>query len=138
MDTTWPLSAAVVGLVILQANLARNQLGSWLAPGAFFGLMWAVVGVLSLSIAPELRIWPGILWILFMSCTAHLGGLLVSSGESSSYRTSASEAVASQGPASAAGSPASGRFSNPGHGWRWCISSRVRAGRCRRFCRSTR
>jgi len=97
MDTTWPLSAAVVGLIILQSNLARNQLGSWLAPGAFFGLMWAAVGVLSLSIAPEFRIWPGILWVLFMSCTAHLGGLLVSSGESSSYRPSASEGVASQG-----------------------------------------
>jgi hypothetical protein len=97
MDTTWPLSAAVVGILILQTNLARNQLGSWLAPGAIFGLMWAVVGVLSLSIAPEFRIWPGILWVLFMSCTAHLGGLLVSSGESSSYRPSASEGVASQG-----------------------------------------
>ena len=69
MDTTWPLSAAVVALVILQVNLARHELGSWLAPGAFFGLMWAVVGVLSLSIAPELRIWPGIVWILFMSCS---------------------------------------------------------------------
>jgi len=98
MDTTWPLSAAVVGLIILQASLARNQLGSWLAPGAFFGLMWAAVGVLSLSITPEFRIWPGILWILFMSCTAHLGGLLISSGESSSDRTSASEEVASQAP----------------------------------------
>jgi hypothetical protein len=98
MDTTCPLSAAVVGLIILQASLARSQLGSWLAPGAFFGLMWAVVGVLSLSIAPELRIWPGILWVLFMSCSAHLGGLLVWSGESSSYRTSASEGVALQGP----------------------------------------
>ena len=97
MDTTWPLSAAVVGLIILQASLARNQLGSWLAPGAFFGLMWASVGVLSLSITPEFRIWPGILWILFMSCTAHLGGLLVWSGESSSYPTSASEGVASKG-----------------------------------------
>jgi len=98
MDTTWPLSAAVVGLIILQASLARNQLGSWLAPGAFFGLMWAAVGVLSLSIAPEFRIWPGILWVLFMSCTAHLGGLLILSGESPSDRTSASEEVASQGP----------------------------------------
>ena len=117
MDTTWPLSAAVVGLLILQTNLARNQLGSWLAPGAFFGLMWAVVGVLSLSIAPEFRIWPGILWVLFMSCTAHLGALLVSSGESFSYRTSASEESSVARAASAAGSPASGRFSNPGHGW---------------------
>ncbi len=98
MDTTWPLSAAVVGVIILQASLARNQLGSWLAPGAFFGLMWAAVGVLSLSIAPEFRIWPGILWVLFMSCTAHLGGLLVWSGESSSDRTPAAEEVASQGP----------------------------------------
>lgn len=96
MDTTWPLSAAVVGLIILQASLARNQLGSWLAPGAFFGLMWATVGVLSLSITPEFRIWPGILWILFMSCTAHLGGLLVWNGEVSSDRTSASEGLASQ------------------------------------------
>ena len=98
MDTTWPLSAAVVGLIILQVGLARHQLGSWLAPGAFFGLMWATVGVLSLSIAPEFRIWPGILWVFFMSCTAHLGGLLVFGGESSSDRTSASEEVASQGP----------------------------------------
>jgi len=96
MDTTWPLSAAVVGLIILQASLARNQLGSWLAPGAFFGLMWATVGVLSLSITPEFRIWPGVLWILFMSCSAHLGGLLVWSAESSSDLTSASEGVASQ------------------------------------------
>ncbi len=98
MDTTWPLSAAVVGVIILQASLARNQLGSWLAPGAFFGLMWAAVGVLSLSITPEFRIWPGVLWILFMSCTAHLGGLLVWSGESSSDWTPAAEEVASQGP----------------------------------------
>ncbi len=98
MDTTWPLSATVVGLIILQASLARNQLGSWLAPGAFFGLMWATVGVLSLSITPDFRIWPGILWILFMSCTAHLGGLLVWSGESSSDPTPAAEEVASQGP----------------------------------------
>ena len=98
MDTTWPLSAAVVALVILQANLARHELGSWLAPGASFGLMWAVVGVLSLSIAPELRIWPGIVWILFMTCSAHLGSLLMCGGESSSYRTSASDEVASQGP----------------------------------------
>ncbi len=98
MDTTWPLSAAVVGVIILQASLARNQLGSWLAPGAFVGLMWATVGVLSLSITPEFRIWPGVLWILFMSCTAHLGGLLVWSGESSSDPTPAAEEVASQGP----------------------------------------
>ncbi len=98
MDTTWPLSAAIVGLIILQVSLARNQLGSWLAPGAFFGLMWAAVGVLSLSIAPEYRIWPGILWVLFMSCTAHLGGLLISNGERPPDRTSASEEVASQAP----------------------------------------
>ncbi len=97
MDTTWPLSAAVVGLVILQVSLARNQLGSWLAPGAFFGLMWAAVGVLSLLLVPELRIWPGILWILFMSCAAHLGGLLVWSDESRSHKTVPSVAVASQG-----------------------------------------
>jgi hypothetical protein len=82
MDITWPLSAAVVCLMILQASLARDQLGSWLAPGAFFGLMWATVGVLSLSITPEFKIWPGVLWIFFMSCTAHLAGLLASSGES--------------------------------------------------------
>jgi len=98
MDATWPLSAAVVGLIILQASLARDQLGSWLAPGAFFGLMWVVVGILSLSIAPEFRIWPGILWILFMSCTAHLGGLLVWNGESSSSRPAVYEGVASHGP----------------------------------------
>ena len=91
MDTTWPLSAAVVGLMILQVSVARNQLGSWFAPGAFFGLIWAVVGVLSLSIAPEFRIWPGILWVLFMSCTAHLGGLLVS------HRIPVSSGVASPG-----------------------------------------
>ncbi len=77
MDSTWSLSAAVALLMILQAQLARHQLGSWLAPGAIFCLAWTTATVSCLIIAPEYRIWPGILWIFFMTCTAHLGGTLV-------------------------------------------------------------
>jgi hypothetical protein len=98
MDPTWPYSATVVALIILQSGLARYQLGSWLAPGAFFGLMWATVGVLILSIRPEFRIWPGVLWILFMSCSAHLGGLLASGAGTFSRPTAANDGVTSPGP----------------------------------------
>jgi len=77
MDATWPASAAVGILMIVQAQLARRQLGGWLAPGALFCLTWTTATVSSLLIAPEYRIWPGVLWVFFMTCTAHLGGLLV-------------------------------------------------------------
>jgi hypothetical protein len=77
MDTTWPASAAVVALMVAQAHLAKRQLGGWLAPGALFSLAWTTGGVLCLLAAPELRIWPGILWIFFMTCTAHLGNFLI-------------------------------------------------------------
>ncbi len=77
MDVTWPISAAVAILMIAQAQLAKRQLGGWLAPGALFCLAWTTATVSSLLIAPEYRIWPGVLWIFFMSCTAHLGGVLV-------------------------------------------------------------
>jgi hypothetical protein len=77
MDTTWPASAVVVALMVAQAHLAKRQLGGWLAPGALFSLAWATGGVLCLLLAPDLRIWPGILWIFFMACTAHLGNFLI-------------------------------------------------------------
>src|SRR5208282_6701133 len=78
MDATWPASAAVAILMIAQAQLARRQLGSWLAPGALFCLTWTTATVSCLLIAPEYRIWPGVLWVFFMTCTAHLGGALAS------------------------------------------------------------
>jgi hypothetical protein len=77
MDATWPASAAIAILMIAQAQLARRQLGGWLAPGALFCLTWTTATVSSLLLAPEYRIWPGVLWVFFMTCTAHLGGLLV-------------------------------------------------------------
>jgi hypothetical protein len=77
MDPTWPASAAVVALMVAQAHLAKRQLGGWLAPGALFSLAWATGGALCLLLAPDLRIWPGILWIFFMTCTAHLGNFLI-------------------------------------------------------------
>jgi len=77
MDVTWPASAAVAILMIAQAQLARRQLGGWLAPGALFCLVWTTATVTSLLIAPEYRIWPGVLWVFLMTCTAHLGGMLV-------------------------------------------------------------
>ncbi len=80
MDSTWLFSAAVALLMIAQAQLARHQLGSWLAPGALFCLVWTTATVSCLLIAPEYRIWPGILWIFFMTCTAHLGGILAAAG----------------------------------------------------------
>ncbi len=78
MDATWPASAAVAILMLAQAQLARRQLGGWLAPGALFCLVWTTATIVSLLIAPEYRIWPGVLWIFFMTCTAHLGGALAS------------------------------------------------------------
>ena len=77
MDATWPASAAVGILMIAQAQLARRQLGGWLAPGAMFCLTFTTATVSCLLIAPDYRIWPGVLWIFFMTCTAHLGGVLV-------------------------------------------------------------
>jgi len=78
MDATWPASAAVGILMIVQAQIARRQLGGWLAPGALFCLTWTTATVSCLLIAPEYRIWPGVLWVFFMTCTAHLGGALAS------------------------------------------------------------
>ncbi len=63
-----------------QAWLANRQLGGWLAPGAFFSLVWTALVVLCLILAPEYKIWPGVLWILFMTVTAHLGALLARPG----------------------------------------------------------
>jgi hypothetical protein len=59
-----------------QAALARRQLGSWLAPGALFSIGWAGLVIGTLVAAPDYRIWPGVLWFLLMTSTAHLGGLL--------------------------------------------------------------
>src|ERR1700688_4469655 len=77
MEASWPASAAVAILMIAQAQLARRQLGGGLPPGALFCLIWTTATVASLLIAPEYRIWPGVLWVFFMTCTAHLGGMLV-------------------------------------------------------------
>ena len=59
-----------------QAALARRQLGSWFAPGALLSVAWAGLVLGTVLAAPDYRIWPGALWFLLMTSTAHLGGLL--------------------------------------------------------------
>lgn len=76
MSDAWAYAAVVALLMGVQALIARLQFGSWLAPGAFFCAIWFAFVVSSLVAAPEYRIWPGVLWFFFMTCTVHVGALL--------------------------------------------------------------
>ncbi len=79
LSGSWPW-VAVVGLaMVAQARLARTQFGSWLAPPAFFASLWVIFVASCLVVAPEYRIWPGVLWFFAMNCTVHLGAVLGSS-----------------------------------------------------------
>ena len=67
-----------MGLLLLGfASFARIQQGSWLAPGAFFALYWAVFVLLALIILPDSSIQTkGILWILFVVFAVYMGSII--------------------------------------------------------------
>lgn len=71
----------IIGLLLLVfALFARIQQGSWLAPGAFFALYWAVFVLLALIILPDSSIQTkGILWILFVVFAVYMGSIIGSS-----------------------------------------------------------
>jgi len=68
----------IIGLLLLAfALFARVQQGSWLAPGAFFALYWAVFVLLTLIIAPDFDVRPeGLLWILFSVFAVYIGSVI--------------------------------------------------------------
>ena len=67
-----------IGLLLLVfALFARVQQGSWLAPGAFFALYWAVFVLGVLIIAPDFDVRvEGLLWILFSTFAVYLGSIV--------------------------------------------------------------
>jgi oligosaccharide repeat unit polymerase len=58
------------------AAVARLRLGSWVAPGAFFSLVWLGQVILSFVI-PDYPVWPGTLWWIALSCFVFLLGALL-------------------------------------------------------------
>ena len=64
MPTTEVIIATMV--LIGMASLARLLTKSWLSPGAFFGVIWAFIILLSLSAplfgAPQYPVWHGAIW----------------------------------------------------------------------------
>jgi len=64
-------------MLILLASFARIQQGSWLAPGAFFALMWSVFIFSSFFGAIDYELHPTPLWwILWCSIVIYIGSLL--------------------------------------------------------------
>ncbi|MGH7842297.1 MAG: O-antigen polymerase [Candidatus Binataceae bacterium] len=69
----WTLALLVELLLVLQVVLATIQFRSWQAPGAFFALLWTIFVAACLIVAPEYKIWPGVIWFFLMSCVVQLG-----------------------------------------------------------------
>jgi len=67
-----------IGLFLFGFSLfIRIQQGSWLAPGAFFALYWAVFVILALVVAPDFDVRPeGLLWILFSIFAVYIGSVI--------------------------------------------------------------
>ena len=63
-------------LLLLQAWLATRSGRSWLAPGAFYAILWASFVGSSLILAPDYDIWPGVLWFFLMSVMVQIGAAL--------------------------------------------------------------
>ena len=64
-------------LLIFLAVFARVQQGSWLAPGAFFALIWSIFVFAPLILAPDFYMWSGaIWWILFVAFAVYVGSIL--------------------------------------------------------------
>jgi hypothetical protein len=62
------------------AWFARRQQGSWLAPGAFFALAWALLPWMAILVAPDFYVWPPALWVIVIGSVAVVVGAIV--GES--------------------------------------------------------
>jgi hypothetical protein len=56
MNTDWTLAAMVEVILVIQAWLGTVQAGSWLAPGAFYSILWASFVGSSLIFAPDYKI----------------------------------------------------------------------------------
>jgi oligosaccharide repeat unit polymerase len=81
MTESWLLSLIIGLFLTVLALFARIQLRSWLAPGAFFALMWSAFLLLPLIIAPGYEVsTAAVLWI-FASVLAVYVGNLVSVGD---------------------------------------------------------
>jgi len=76
MTDVWVYSFILDLFIVLLALLARMQQGSWLSPGAFFALFWAVFVSIVLFIFPNNYIHPAaILWIFIVVLTVYVGSL---------------------------------------------------------------
>ena len=67
-------------LLPLLALLARRQMGSWAAPGAFFALAWAGFIWAALLIAPDFHVFPVAIWVVAGGVVAVFLGALVGAG----------------------------------------------------------
>lgn len=57
-------TALTAGLFVAAAIISRRIQGSWMAPGAFFAMYWAVAVILALGIAPDVQVeTDGLVWI---------------------------------------------------------------------------
>ena len=76
-DGGWLQALIPAGALLLLAIRARRTHDSWLAPGAFFCLMWTVYTLLPLLIAREYYFWaPAIWWITICVAAVYIGSLL--------------------------------------------------------------
>lgn len=70
-----PPLLAIIGLTLV----ARATLGSWLAPGAFFPLIWSAMILLGMTV-PEYPPWPAALWWMFAALAVFYAGNLLAGG----------------------------------------------------------
>src|SRR5579863_3909390 len=76
MSTSWTLALMVELLLVLLAWFGTVQFGSWLAPGAFYSILWAGFVGASLVFAPDNEIWPGVVWFLLMCGLVQIGAAI--------------------------------------------------------------
>jgi oligosaccharide repeat unit polymerase len=100
----WILSLVPALLLLLLALVARRQFGSWISPGAFFSLYWAVALLCCLLLAPDFQLWPGATWYVLLVAYAFYYG----------FYLTWKYAREGEGPSGAAGRP--GASMAPFHG----------------------
>ncbi len=77
MTENWLLSLIPASLILLLALWVRKQQKSWLAPGAFFSLMWSLYTFLPLLVTMNYYVWHGAVWWIFLCVAAvYFGSIL--------------------------------------------------------------
>lgn len=73
----WLWAALPATVLIGIALVARRQLGSWIAPGAFFALTWTGLTWMALIVAPDFHVWAPAVWaIVGAVMSVYLGSIL--------------------------------------------------------------